>query len=86
MDENSKETWLRFQAETLPEGWIWDCCPDGSGRLIAPDGKRYFRYDLWTAEYVNPADGEWTPWPDICGESLESFRLFAEGIIREKYL
>jgi len=35
----------KTQAATLPEGWIWIDCEDGSGSLQTPAGKAVFSYD-----------------------------------------
>lgn len=39
-------------AKTLPKGWKWVSYRDGSGSLIAPDGKSFCSYDLQTDEIM----------------------------------
>lgn len=42
---------LEIPAESLPNGWVWNCFRDGSGSLKSPDGVNYFEYDLQTREF-----------------------------------
>lgn len=71
------------QAEGLPEGWIWRDWNDGSGSLNAPDGTRYFVYDLMTGEYDKYANRDWRFWIDYpeFPMNLHEFKNFAENQI-----
>lgn len=31
--------------------WLWKSYSDGSGKIISPEGKRYFIYDIFTHEF-----------------------------------
>ena len=72
-------------AKNLPKGWTWISHWDGSGSLHAPDGRRFFAYDLMTSEYVEPKTEKWTLWNGYPEErmSLQSFKEFAEKEINQ---
>ena len=44
----------------LPEGWKWIVYKDNSGRLIAPNSRSFFEYDL-AAWKMRDAEGTWQP-------------------------
>lgn len=79
-------------AKELPEGWTWIEYDDGSGHLEAPDGKRYYNYDLSPYHAMGGIEyretiakhGEFFPW-DIFWGTLTEFKELAESRIKEGY-
>lgn len=73
---------LKFvQAETLPDGWIWNQFNDGSGCLVGLDRKTYANYDLTTNEYRIKGDS----W-DICRSGLKEMKEIVEIKVRRLFL
>lgn len=70
------------------EGYLWEDHDDGSGHIVAPDGKFYFSYDM--GPYTNIGGIEYTindghNWGVFEG-SLEQFKQFAENTLRKMAL
>lgn len=62
--------------KTLPAGWEWQHWEDGSGSMLAPDGKRYFQYDKNTREYkLSMENPVWEYHPDL---GFDEFLKYAE--------
>ena len=76
----------KMSAESLPAGWIWHQWYDGSGCLKAPDGKKYFEYDIHPIskeiEYRETSKHLY----GFLNKDLSEFKKFAEQIISEKYI
>lgn len=83
-DLEDEETKVR-QAGLLPVGWNWVDYPDLSGHLEAPDGKKWFQYDIHHEAYVEfkrDDDSRWSSYPGLFGD----FKNAAEKAILEHVL
>lgn len=76
----------KTQAATLPEGWIWIDCKDGSGSLCDPEGKWVYSYDL---NVRIPDDGgvyyeKQGEAPHVYCGTLKEFKNYAEACVLDR--
>lgn len=70
----------REQAASLPEGWMWESWPDGSGYLRSPD-KEWFSYVTNISGMVVYKRFCDEPWESFYG-SFSEFKKYAENTVQ----
>jgi len=81
----AKEYIKKLPISNLPEGYKWQHFEDGSGSILGPDNKRYFRYDRQPyanvdgVEYKRDDSDSWS----VFWDGFSDFKCFAEAQIRE---
>lgn len=77
-----KDYFPESPATSLPEGWKWVDCVDGTGFLESPQGAIPFIYDENISVYADYKGAYDNPlWKNFNGKNLDEIKLVMEKVI-----